>query len=48
MEDLTMQDIARRKALAYTNATMYVTQKYGELFNVNQVYPTAGPGMIMP
>ncbi len=45
MEYLTMQDIARRKALAYTNATMYVTQKYGELFNVNQVYPTAGPGI---
>ena len=45
MEYLTMQDIARRKALAYTNATMYVTQKYGELFNVNHVYPTAGPGI---
>ena len=45
MEYLTMQDIARRKALAYTNATMYVTQKYGDLFNVNQVYPAAGPGI---
>ncbi len=45
VEYLTMQDIARRKALAYTNATMYVTQKYGELFNVNNVYPTAGPGI---
>lgn len=45
LEYLTMQDIARRKALAYTNATMYVTQKYGELFNVNHVYPTAGPGI---
>ena len=45
MEYLTMQDIARRKALAYTNATMYVTQKHGELFNVNHVYPTAGPGI---
>ena len=45
MEYLTMQDIARRKALAYTNATMYVTQKYSELFNVNHVYPTAGPGV---
>ena len=45
MEYLTMQDIARRKALAYTNATMYVTQKYGELFNVNHVYPTSGPGI---
>ena len=45
LEYLTMQDIARRKALAYTNATMYVTQKYGELFNVSQIYPTAGPGI---
>jgi conjugal transfer pilus assembly protein TraF len=45
LEYLTMQDTARRKALAYTNATMYVTQKYGELFNVNHVYPTAGPGI---
>ena len=24
---------------------MYVTQKYGDLFNVSQVYPTAGPGI---
>ena len=45
MEYLTMQDIARRKALAYTNATMYVTQKYGDLFNVNQIYPAAAPGV---
>ena len=45
MEYLTMQDIARRKALAYTNAAMYVTQKRGELFSVNHVYPTAGPGI---
>lgn len=44
-EYLTMQDIARRKALAYTNATMYVTQKHPDLFSVNQVYPTAGPGI---
>ena len=40
-----MQDVARRKALAYTNASMYVTQKYANLFNVNQVYPTTRPGM---
>lgn len=40
-----IQDVARRKALAYTNASMYVTQKYGDLFNVSQVYPTAGPGI---
>ena len=45
MEYLTMQDIARRKALAYTNAAMYVTQKRGELFSVNHVYPTSGPGI---
>ena len=45
MEYLTMQDIARRKALAYTSATMYVTQKRGDLFSINQVYPTAGPGI---
>lgn len=45
MEYLTMQDIARRKALAYTNATMYVTQKYSDLFNTSQVYPTSGPGI---
>lgn len=45
LEYLTMQDIARRKALAYTNATMYVTQKHGELFDVNHVYPTTGPGI---
>lgn len=42
---LVMQDVARRKALAYTNASMYVTQKYGQLLSVNQVYPTAKPGV---
>ncbi|MBM9514851.1 conjugal transfer protein TraF [Desulfogranum marinum] len=42
---LIMQDVARRKALAYTNSAMYVTQKYGNLFNVNQVYPTSRPGV---
>ncbi len=42
---LVMQDVARRKALAYTNASMYVTQKYSELLGVNQVYPTAKPGV---
>jgi len=42
---LVMQDVARRKALAYTNSAMYVTQKYGNLFNVNQVYPTSRPGV---
>lgn len=42
---LIMQDVARRKALAYTNSAMYVTQKYGNLFNVNQVYPISKPGI---
>ena len=46
MEYLTMQDIARRKALAYTSASMYVTQKNSALFNGNQVYPTSAPGII--
>lgn len=45
LEYLSIQDIARRKALAYTNATQYVTQKYTNLFNINQVYPVAGPGV---
>lgn len=45
LEYLTMQDIARRKALAYTNATMYVTQKYSDIFNVGQVYPATQPGI---
>jgi len=40
---LYMQDIARRKALAVTNVTAYVTQKYPE-FNMVQDYPTALPG----
>ncbi len=45
IEYLTMQDIARRKALAYTSATMYVTQKYADKFSVASVYPTSKPGM---
>jgi len=45
MEYLTMQDIASRKALAYSNAAQYVTQKNAGIFNVNQVYPTSGPGV---
>ncbi len=40
-----IQDIARRKALAYTNASMFVNQKYGDIFNINQVYPTSKPGV---
>jgi len=45
LQYLAIQDVARRKALAYTNASMYVTQKYSDLFSVNQVYPTAEPGI---
>lgn len=45
LQYLTMQDIARRKALAYTSATMYVTQKYSDFLNSNHVYPTATPGV---
>lgn len=46
LEYLSIQDIARRKALAYVNATQYVTQKRADLFNINQVYPTSSPGAV--
>ena len=45
LEYLTMQDVARRKALAYANATKFVTQKYNDKFNISQVYPTTAPGI---
>lgn len=45
LEYLIMQDVARRKALAYANATKFVTQKYSDKFNINQVYPTTTPGV---
>jgi conjugal transfer pilus assembly protein TraF len=45
LEYLTMQDVARRKALAYANATKFVTQKYSDKFNISQVYPTTAPGI---
>ena len=45
LEYLSIQDVARRKALAYTHAASYVTQKYPNLFSMNQVYPTTGPGV---
>jgi conjugal transfer pilus assembly protein TraF len=45
LQYLVIQDVARRKALAYTHASMYVTQKYSDLFSINQVYPTAEPGI---
>ena len=44
LEYLSIQDIARRKALAYANVTQFVTQKRADLFNINQVYPTSSPG----
>lgn len=45
LEYMVMQDIARRKALAYTHATQFVNQKYSDLFNINQVYPVTAPGV---
>jgi len=41
---ITIQDIARRKALAYANVAAYVTQKHGE-FDLSQAYPVAMPGV---
>ncbi|MCL2791227.1 MAG: conjugal transfer protein TraF [Desulfobulbus sp.] len=46
LEYLSIQDIARRKALAYANATQYVTRKRADLFNISQVYPTSSPGTL--
>jgi len=45
LEYLILQDVARRKALAYANAAKFVTQKYSDKFNINQVYPTTTPGI---
>jgi len=45
LEYLILQDVARRKALAYANATKFVTQKYAEKFNINAAYPTTTPGI---
>ncbi|MCK9293490.1 MAG: conjugal transfer protein TraF [Desulfobulbaceae bacterium] len=45
LEYLILQDVARRKALAYANATKFVVQKYSDKFNINQVYPTTTPGI---
>ncbi|MFH7319295.1 conjugal transfer protein TraF, partial [Desulfurivibrio sp. D14AmB] len=44
LEYITIQDIARRKALAFTNVAAYVTQKHGE-FDQSQAYPVAMPGV---
>ncbi len=41
---LVLQDIARRKAYAYTNAVTYVTQKYPQL-SVYKDYPQSVPGI---
>jgi len=46
LEYLSIQDIARRKALAYANAAQFVTQKRADLFNISQVYPTSSPGTL--
>ena len=46
LEYLSIQDIARRKALAYANASQYVTQKRADLFNISQVYPSSTPGSL--
>lgn len=40
---LSIQDTARRRALAYTNVVSYVTQKYPEL-SMNADYPITSPG----
>ena len=42
---LTMQDIARRKAAAFTSAVQFVTQKDAATLSVNDVYPGTTPGM---
>jgi len=43
LEYLTIQDIARRKSLAYASVTSYVEQKHPELSN-KTVYPVTAPG----
>ena len=43
-EYLTMQDIARRKAAAFSSAVQFVTQKDAAIFSVNDVYPSTIPG----
>jgi len=45
LEYAMIQDVARRKALAFSNATMFVTQKYSEKFNINQDVPITAPGI---
>jgi conjugal transfer pilus assembly protein TraF len=45
LEYAIIQDIARRKALAFANATQFVNQKYSDKFNINQAYPSAAPGV---
>ncbi|OGR07562.1 MAG: hypothetical protein A2511_09965 [Deltaproteobacteria bacterium RIFOXYD12_FULL_50_9] len=45
VEYYTMQDIARRKSVAYANVAGYVTQKYTS-FDMNATAPTVTPGQI--
>jgi conjugal transfer pilus assembly protein TraF len=42
---LTMQDIARRKAAAFSSAVQFVTQKDAATLSVNDVYPGTTPGI---
>ena len=44
-EYLTMQDIARRKAAAFSSAVQFVTQKDAAILSVNDVYPSTIPGV---
>lgn len=41
---LTMQDIARRKAAAFSSAVQLVTQENASTFSVNDAYPRTIPG----
>ncbi|MFZ0449019.1 MAG: conjugal transfer protein TraF, partial [Desulfatiglandaceae bacterium] len=43
LQYLTMQDIARRKSLAYASVTSYVEQRHPEL-STKTVYPVTAPG----
>jgi len=45
LEYLVMQDVAGRKAMAYANASRYVSQKYSQMFTSNLDFPTTAPGV---
>lgn len=44
-EYLSMQDIARRKAAAFTEAVKFVNQKDAARYSLNNVYPQTTPGI---